>query len=70
VREDSGTGRLFPESGPGIIRLSRAEFRALTILAKYNGYTKAAIRELGQAPDISHDEVAIAVQLYSMRSGA
>ena len=70
VREDSDAGRLFPESGPGIVRLSRAEFRALTILAKYNGYTEPAVRELDRAPDISHDEIATAVQLFSMRSEA
>jgi len=68
VREDTPAGTLYPESGPGIVTLSRAQFRVLTILAKYNGYTEEAAHELARNPEIDDRAVEVAVSLYALRS--
>ncbi len=68
VREGNPKGTLFPESGPGIVRLGRAEFKALTILARYNGFTAAAAFELEHTPDISSTAITIARELFEKRA--
>jgi hypothetical protein len=61
-------GTLFPESGPGIVVLNRAEFRALVILARYNGYTDEAIRELHRHPEITDQAIEVARPLFEQRT--
>ena len=68
VREGNPQGTLFPESGPSIIRLDRAAFKALTIVVRYNGYTMEAAYEMAQAPDVGDNAIAIARDLYEQRT--
>ena len=68
VREDKETGRLFPESGPGIVLLTRNEYKALVTLARYNGLTEQAARELEKTPDISSRDIEIARSLFAKRT--
>jgi hypothetical protein len=68
IREGTPQGRLIPESGEGIISLTRAEFKALVILVKYNGYTDHAARELRYSEDITPGDIEIARELHAQRT--
>ncbi len=68
VREQTPTGTLYPESGPGIVVLDRAEYKALVILATYNGYTEQAANELSRNPHIADEAIEVARSLYAQRT--
>lgn len=68
VREGTPQGRLIPESGDGVISLTRAEFKALITIVKYNGYTEFAARELEYADDLAPRDVEVARNAYAMRT--
>jgi hypothetical protein len=68
VREEREAGTLFPESGPGIVLLTRNEYKALVTLARYNGFTEQAARELERTPDISSKDIEIARNLFAKRT--
>lgn len=68
VREKTPAGTLYPESGPGIVVLDRAEYRALVILATYNGYTEQAANELSRNPHIADEAIEVARNLYAQRT--
>lgn len=69
VREETPQGRMYPESGEGVISPTRAEFKALIPIVKYNGYTEIAARELDFADDVASRDVEIARNVYALRSG-
>jgi len=60
-------GKMYPESGEGIVRLSRMEFRALQLLTEHNGRTlgfKVAIsREQNMTPEV----IEAAMDVFNLR---
>ncbi|MGW5531307.1 hypothetical protein ACWESE_30615, partial [Streptomyces xanthochromogenes] len=50
-----GTGRVFPDGGPGIVKLDRNEYAALQLIAKAKGDLSAASPELTKAPRFTNN---------------
>jgi hypothetical protein len=69
AREGNANGRLYPESGDGIVVLRRAEFRALLILNRYNGDMVRCMREFDSNPEMGEEEIDIALRMYALGKG-
>lgn len=60
VREDTPKGTMFPESGDGIVVLTRGQYKALSIIRGYNTDTVAAENELLNDPNLTEADVLVA----------
>lgn len=60
ARESSDAGTMFPESGDGIVAMTREQFRALTILRGYGSDSMAIERRLAEQDSITESDIAFA----------
>jgi hypothetical protein len=60
VRESGPRGTMYPESGDGIVLLTRPQYKALAILRGYTADTVAAMNRLQNDPSISEDDIRVA----------
>lgn len=64
---DTGTARLWPISGDGFIQLDGKQYRALTIVATYNGLTEDAERQLSHMDILTDEDRALVRRIWRMR---
>lgn len=69
AREGNEAGRLYPESGDGIVILTRAQFKVLQILHRYNGDSDLVARECAFNPGITEADYETAFQLFRIGRG-
>lgn len=60
ARESGAKGTMFPESGEGIVVLTRGQYKALSIIRGYSTDTIAAEHRLMNDPNISDDDIQVA----------
>lgn len=60
-------GAMYPQSGEGIVQLTRLQFRALRLLIEYSGRSAGFDRETRQDPDITDDDIVRALEMYRIR---
>jgi len=65
--QSSGSHRLYPVRGEGLIELSRAEFKALPILIHFNGLALECEKQFAHDPRIATPTVEKALRVYELR---
>ncbi|MGI8404842.1 MAG: hypothetical protein ACR2OE_08800 [Thermomicrobiales bacterium] len=64
------TGTSYPMSGDGFIPMTQAQFRALRIIAGYNGVNERSEREIGSNPAFTDEDREIARRVWRIREEA
>lgn len=62
-------GTMYPESGDGIVQVTRLEFISLRMLIKFNGHTREFIEATRRDPLMSGSVIEVALRLYELREG-
>jgi hypothetical protein len=62
-------GAAYPESGAGIVSVSRPVFLALRLLLEYGGRTDAFNRATERDPTYTEDVIREALDLFALRKG-
>ncbi|MGC4107762.1 MAG: hypothetical protein QM753_15685 [Thermomicrobiales bacterium] len=67
---DTGLGTLWPIEGDGFIPLDQRQYRALTIVAGYNGLTDDAERQLAYMEILTDEDRDLVRRIWRMREAA
>ncbi|MDQ3653559.1 MAG: hypothetical protein M3457_00585 [Chloroflexota bacterium] len=60
-------GATYPENGDGIVQLTRLQFRALRLPIKHEGRTVDFDQATEKDPDITQDDISVALDVFLIR---